>query len=177
MGDKEGLTSHKVADLDEFWKGEKNIKLLDPNLLASKDRIDLLKQLLDSKAKVDFTQGLDIRFMDDEIADLLNKINPKMIHFAWDNYEFKTYECLKKNREKFLMDGRRLRVYVLTNFNTNHEQDLERIYKLKELDYDPYVMIYDKPKAPKTTRDLQRYVNNKFIYRSCNTFEEYKRGI
>lgn len=34
VGDKEGLYSRKVADLTEFWRGQKNIKLLDPNLLA-----------------------------------------------------------------------------------------------------------------------------------------------
>ena len=53
----------------------------------------------------------------------------------------------------------KLRVYVLTNFNTTHEQDLERIYKLRELDYDPFVMIYDKPNAPKQTKQMARWVN------------------
>ena len=32
---KEGRKSIKVADLNEFWKGQKNIKLLDPNILAA----------------------------------------------------------------------------------------------------------------------------------------------
>ena len=54
---KEGICSHKVADLSEFWNGQKNIKLLDPNLLACKEHLDLLQQLVDSKAVVDFTQG------------------------------------------------------------------------------------------------------------------------
>ena len=35
---KEGRCSVKVANLDEFWKGQKNIKLLDPNILACKGR-------------------------------------------------------------------------------------------------------------------------------------------
>ena len=98
-----------------------------------------------------------------------------MIHFAWDNYEFKTYEKLKALRSLFRVDGRKLRVYVLTNFNTTHEQDLERIYKLKELDYDPYVMIFDKPHAPKQTRKLQRWCNNKYIFRACEKFEDYQK--
>lgn len=96
-----------------------------------------------------------------------------MIHFAWDNYEFDTYEKLKRLRPIFKTDGRHLRVYVLTNFNTTHEQDMERIQKLRELDYDPYVMIFDKPKAPKKTKQLQRWCNNKFIFRSCE-FENYQ---
>ena len=32
VGDKEGLKSVKVADLSEFWRGQKNIVLLDPPL-------------------------------------------------------------------------------------------------------------------------------------------------
>lgn len=100
-------------------------------------------------------------------------MNTSMIHFAWDNYEFKTYDKLKRIRPMLDKCGRNLRVYVLTNFNTTIEQDLERIYKLKELDYDPYVMIYDKPKAPKEVRRMQRWCNNKFIFRACETFENY----
>ena len=98
-----------------------------------------------------------------------------MIHFAWDNYEFGTYEKLKRFRPMFEKPGRNLRVYVLTNFNTTIEQDLERIYKLKELDYDPFVMIYDKPNAPKKIKHLQRWANNKFVFRSVDRFEDYNK--
>ena len=67
-------------------------------------------------------------------------------------------------------------VYVLTNFNTTIDQDLERIYTLRDLGYNPYVMVYDKEHTtPKmTVRKLQRWVNNRFIFRSTKTFEEYK---
>ena len=58
---KEGRRSVKVADLSEFWRGEDEIKLLDPNLLACPDHEALLEQLAASRALVDFTQGLDIR--------------------------------------------------------------------------------------------------------------------
>ena len=46
---KEGKCSYKVADLSEFWRGQKNIVLCDPNILACKDHIELLQQLADSK--------------------------------------------------------------------------------------------------------------------------------
>ena len=174
VGEKEGLCSNKVADLKEFWRGQKDIKLLDPNLLACKDWRELLQQLIDSKAYIDFTQGLDIRLMTKEKAEMINRLKIKMVHFAWDNYEFKTYEKLREIRPYLKFNGRKLRVYVLTNFNTTMEQNLERIYKLKELDYDPYVMIYEKWKAPKEIKRLQRWVNNKFIFRSCERFEDYK---
>ncbi|HEY5585689.1 MAG TPA: radical SAM protein [Ruminiclostridium sp.] len=171
----EGNKSYKVADLNQFWKGETSIKLLDPNTLACKDRLELLDQLIDSKAWVDFTQGLDIRFMADEVIEKIKQIRIKMIHFAWDGERDTT--LILKNLEHFKketnIDSRKLRVYVLTNYETEHSFDLERIYKLKELGYDPYVMVFDKDHAPKQTKKLQRWVNNKFIFRVCERFEDY----
>ena len=174
VGEKEGLKSYQVAELNEFWRGQKQITLFDPNLLASSDSVKLLNNLIQSKMSIDINQGFDIRFMTDEKAHLINQMKLKILHFAWDNYEFKTYEKLKYYRPKLKFDGRKLRVYVLANFNTTIEQDLERIYKLRELDYDPYVMIYDKPKANKQIKQIQRWVNNKFIWRTCDKFENYK---
>ena len=173
MGDKEGLISRKVADLDEFWKGQKKIEILDPNLLACKEhRIELLDQLIDSKAEVNFNQGLDVRFADSEIAEKLNKIKVKLIHFAWDNYEFKTYEKLSEMRKSLKYDRNKVVVYILTNFDTTQDQDLERIYKVRDLGFDPYVMIYDKPNAPKITKNMQRWCNAHII-RVCERFEDY----
>ncbi|MDU4890984.1 MAG: radical SAM protein [Clostridium sp.] len=176
VAEKEGQCSKKVADLNSFWNGQKEIKLLDPNLIACKEWKGLLQQLIDSKAWIDFTQGLDIRLMTKEKAEMLNKLKVKMLHFAWDNYEFETYEKLKEFRPLLDYDFRRLRVYVLTNFNTTHEQDLERVYKLKELGFDPYIMIYEKDKLPRghRTKRLQRWVNSKWIFRSVENFEDYK---
>lgn len=173
VSEKEGNT-HTVADLDEFWRGEGEIMVMDSNITASKDCERLFGQLIESNAWVNFEGGLDIRFLTDKGAEQLNQMKTSMIHFAWDNYEFQTYEKLKRFRPAIKKDVRKLRVYVLTNFNTTHEQDLERIYKLKEIDCDPYVMIYDKPNAPMNTRRLQRWCNNKFIFRTCDRFEDYK---
>lgn len=164
VGDKEGLVSRKVADLNEFWSGQKNIKLLDPNLIACKEWKSLLRQLIDSNAMVDFTQGIDIRLMTEEKAEMINQIRTSMIHFAWDNYpdEF-VYKQLKKYR-KYFHGKHKPSVYVLTNFNTTHEQDMDRVKRISALDYEPYVMIFDKPNAPKMTRYLQRWANNKRVF-------------
>lgn len=164
VGDKEGLQSHAVANLKEFWRGQKNIEILDPNLLACKiHRIELLNQLIDSGAEVNFNQGLDVRFTDKEIAEKLNRMKVKNIHFAWDNYEFKTYEKLKEMRSLLRYDRHTVVVYILTNFNTTHEQDLDRVYKVADLGFDPYVMVYDKPNAPRITKDIQRWCNAHII--------------
>lgn len=133
----------------------------------------MLEQLEDAGAWVNFNQGLDVRFLTKETAMQLNRIKTKMIHFAWDNWEEMTYHCLKRAREWLDKDGRSVRVYVLTNYNTNTSQDLKRIYAIRDIGFDPYVMIYDKPHAPKITRDIQRWCNSKWVYRSCPSFDDY----
>ena len=173
---KEGRTSRKVADLSEFWNGERYIKLLDPNLLAAPEHMELLGQLAASEAWVDFTQGLDARLLTTENINLLNMCKVKMMHFAWDNPRD---EHIPRMLQMFaerstVTDYRKRRVYVLTNYWSTHSEDLRRVYWLRENGYDPYVMIYDKLHAPKETRHLQRYVNNKIIFRSCERFEDYR---
>jgi len=173
----QGLISHKVADLKEFWNGQKEIVLLDPNITACKDWKDLFQQLIDSKAKVDFSQGLDIRMMTEEKAQMLKQMKIKLIHFAWDKYTDKKmiipkFEMFKKITN---IRDRDLVVYVLCNFDTTFEEDLERVYTLRDLGYSPYITLYDKEHIPKghNLLRLQRWVNNRFIFWSCNTFEEY----
>ena len=174
VAEKEGKQSKKVADLENFWRGQKYIKLLDPNLLACPDWKELMQQLIDSKAWVDFTQGLDIRLMTAEKADMIQQCKKKMLHFAWDNPEDElTFEKLKEYRKAFSLLDDKCKVYVLTNFNSTHEQDLERVYRLRDIGYDPFVMVYEKWNAPKETRRLQRWCNNKVIFRAEPDFAKY----
>ena len=177
--DKEGLCSRKVADLSEFWDGQKNIELLDPNLLASKEWEELLQQLIDSKATVNFNQGLDIRMMNDRKAEMLSKIPIKAIHFAWDRYEDKDLiqPKFKIFREKSSIRAKDLQVYCIVGDKERRvlDSDLERIYWLRDNGYAPYVMIYEKYQLPKGHEliKLQRWVNNRFIFWKTNTFKEY----
>ena len=179
VGKKEGRCSIKVADLSEFWNGQKNIVLLDPNMFACKDWKDLSRQLIDSGAWVDFSQGCDIRIMTDEKAEYLKQMKIKQIHFAWDRYEDKDIIVPKFKKFSELTGWKywKMTVYCLCNFNTTFEQDLERIYTLRDLGYSPYVMLYEKDKIPvgHKLRKLQRYVNSRSIFRSCNSFEDYGR--
>lgn len=174
---KEGRYSRQVADLSEFFREQKEIKLLDPNILACRNHESLLQQLESSGAWVDFTQGLDVRLTNPDNISLLNKIKTKMLHFAWDNPKQDLTECFKLFSEHTkIKDSKRKKVYVLTNFDSNISEDLYRIYTLRDLGYDPYVMIYQKENADRTHRNLQRYVNNKRIFNSIARFEDYKIG-
>lgn len=171
---KEGLCSLKVANLSEFWNGQKNIVLLDPNILACKERKELLQQLIDCKSYIDFTQGLDARFVTDEIAEMICKCNIKMVHFAFDfmKNEKQIVKGLKTFKKYFKKSDRNLSVYILTNYDTTIKEDLYRLHKVEKLGYTPDIRIYNKPSAPQILKDLQRWCNNKFIYRSCD-FKDY----
>lgn len=175
---KEGQRARKVADLSEFWKGQRNITLLDPNIIACVDWKELLEQLIDSKAKININQGIDIRIMTQEKAEMIKKLRVESVHFAWDRYEDKEHiiRKLKEFKEITGWGARKTSVYVLTNFNTTIEQDLERVYTLRNLDYNPYVMIYKKETTKSTDeiRRLQRWVNNKIIFKTIKRFEDYK---
>lgn len=177
VGKKEGRISRKVADLSEFWRGQKNIVLCDPNILACPDWKDLLMQLMDSGAYVDFNQGLDIRMMTEEKALMLDRIRIKEIHFAWDRYEDKD-KVLPKLKlyadvSKHTPHTHNAIVYTLVNFSTTIEQDLDRIYTLRDLGFWPYVMIYDKAHCDPIYKALQRWVNNRFVFAKVDRFEDY----
>lgn len=177
VGEKEGRRSVKVANLDEFWRGQKNIVLCDPNILACKEWEDLLGQLSESNAKVDFNQGLDARLLTPQKIDALNRIKISEIHFAWDKYDDGKVILpkLEMFRElgKFKKTAHNAIVYVLCNYDTTIEQDLDRIYTLRRLGYWAYVMLYDKGHASKEHRRMQRWCNNRLIFAQCEKFEDY----
>lgn len=177
---KEGKCSHKVADLNEFWNGQKNICLCDPNLLACKDHMELLQQLADSGATVEFNQGLDVRMINDKNIELLKQIKLKDIHFAYDRYQDK--EIIEPRLKAFKeatgydKDKGRVMVYILVNYDTTLEQDIERIQFCRSLRFAPYPMIYDKEHCDPVYKKLQRWCNN-VIFWNCPTFEDYDGRI
>lgn len=166
--EKEGTTSRKVADLSEFWKGQKEIVLMDPNILACKDHMELLKQCADSGARIEFNQGIDARLLTEENTKAIQKIKLKCIHFAWDRPkdEKSIVPKLKRFKEVTGIRDRDAIVYVLTNYDTTFEEDLYRVYTIRDIGMTPYVMIYNKDKTKRTdpVRRLQSWVNNKRIW-------------
>lgn len=177
----QGSRAVKVADLSEFWSGQPYIVLLDPNISACKEWKELFQQLIDSKAYIDFSQGLDIRLMTDDKIEMLSKMKVKQVHFAWDRYEDREIilpklqhfkEITKWSRQKII-------VYCLVGDRERRvtDQDLDRIYTMREIGVDPYVMIYDKESLPKSheLKKLQRWVNSRPIWGSVKTFDEYNR--
>lgn len=177
---KEGRASIKVANVSDFWNGQKEIKVLDPNITACREKRDLLHQYRETGAWIDFTQGIDIRLTNEADIDDLNHMKIKRLHFAWDNPEDDLKEKFRQFSDLFqIKDYRRKMVYCLTNYeNVSTEEHIERalyrIYSLRDMGYDPYCMIYDKPHAPRELRRLQRWCNSKFIFKAEPDFSKYR---
>ena len=135
-----------------------------------------MQQYKETGAMLDFTQGLDIRLLNDaDIADI-NEMRLRTLHFAWDNPKDDLEQKFRNFAQGFRRKSNIGMVYCLTNFNSTMEENLYRIYTLRDLGYDPYVMIYDKPHAPKEIKRLQRWCNNKIIFKRCPKFEDYRTG-
>ena len=175
VSDKEGRRTNHVADLSEWWRGQKNIKLMDANILACKEREILLKQLADSNAYIDYTQGLDARLIDSDVAKLINNTKIKMVHFSFDDIknEKAIVRGLTEFNETTTLSDREKRCYILVNYNSTYAEDLYRIKKIIELGYSPDVRLYQKELAPQFLKDLARWSNNSIIYRSCD-FLDYE---
>lgn len=181
VAEKEGRKSVKVADLSEWWRGQKIIVLMDPNILAYQDHMELLGQLADSRAWVDINQGLDCRLLTEQNIEAINRLKLREIHFAWDYMKeskavlrgLKLYAGLANRKPH----GQYGTVFCLTNYDTTMEENLYRIYTLRDMGYDPYVMVYDKPHAPREIRLLQRWCNNRIIFRSEPDFDKYNPKI
>lgn len=170
----QGRKVHTVARLNEFWNGQKNIELLDPNISASRDWKMHMEDLIASGAWVSFNQGLDIGLITEEKIDDLNRLKWKRIHFAWDRPEDDYGERFAMVMGKLKRASRKtISAYVLTNNGSTLDEDLDRIMTLRNLNIQPYVMIYRKPTAPPLTRKLQRWVNNPMLFWSNDTFERY----
>lgn len=175
---KEGRCSVKVADVKDFWNGQPEIRILDPNITACREKRDLFRQYMETEAILDFTQGLDIRCLNDEdIADI-NRMRLRTLHFAWDNPNDRLEEKFENFAKQFRRKSNIGTVYCLTNFEEatvgeHIERALYRIYWLRDRGFDPYLMIYNKPNAPKEIRHLQSWCNAKPVFKSVPKFEDY----
>jgi hypothetical protein len=179
--EKEGnIREH--AEVEEFLNPKSNIiVLLDNNFLALPSHIKKLQKYIDKGWRMDFNQGLDVRLVNEENAKLLAKIKYKeMMRFAWDN--IKDEDEIIRGLEFVIGAGirpRNITVYVLIGFDSTFEEDLYRIQRLREIKDErgsikPYVMNYNNELKSRKYKDFMRWVNNPWIFKSCD-WEEYKK--
>lgn len=172
----DGNDERHVADLADFWDGQRIVRLLDDNIMADTDEFCRdCEQLHDANVHV-IWEALDIRLVTDETAAALATVKPsKSIHFAWDGHGqdssiVQGIETLKRHGIK----PWRLMFYVLVGFNTSREYDMHRIMTLHKLGANPFVMPFDKSEPYQ--KHLARWCNNKFIFKKT-TFDKYEPWV
>lgn len=127
--------------------------LLDNNLLALPNALDILAEMTERRLTVNFNQGLDIRLMTEEIARALARIHymdfsrqNRTLHFAFD--DTKLEGKVRQGISILLGVGipaRHLCFYVLAGFGDQTLEDvLYRCGVLREYGIRPYVMRYRK---------------------------------
>lgn len=171
--EKEGSIKDN-APITEFLAHDK-VMLLDNNFLASPRCKQNLNFLIINKLKVNFNQGLDIRLVDKEKAELLAQtkyyswnFKTRSLYFAFDDmrYEQEVWKGIDA-LETAGISMRRLMFYILVGYNTTEKEDLYRIYALHERGIVPFVMPYNQ-----TKNRLTRFVNGRYI--QFMKLEDYK---
>jgi len=182
------------SDLKEFLHPRhRKVILLDNNLLASPNWEKTLLDLIRERVKVCFTQGLDIRLINDDNAKLLRlcrsydiDFTRPRLYFSFDLPEMeeqvvKGVEILKKHE----IPPQRLLFYMLVGYGVKKEEytwdyfiknDYRRFEIIRNLGALPYPMIYNDRKDIPLLRRFQRWV----IHHQYNKipFDKYtyKRG-
>lgn len=148
----------------------KTITVIDNNPFKNPNWEEMVKFLVKVNKPVNFCSGISLRDFNDLHGLALQKLKiHKQINVAWDN-------PLEDLRPKILqllkfIKPYRVQCYVLVEYWSTKQQDLDRIYWLKEQGVDPFVMPYKKTRYAK---DLARWCNKRII-KSCPDFEKYNR--
>lgn len=163
---KEGKNK-SVNSITKIWRGDphpKNILLLDNDFFGQLDWKVKINEAIDGNFKLCFSQGINIRLIDKEGAELLakckyydNEFKTKRIYTAWDN---KRDEKIFTKGVNHLIDSgikpSNIMVYMLCNYwEKGLTADVwHRFNEMVKIGLMPYPMLYDKPNA---SNDLIRF--------------------
>lgn len=149
--------------------------LSDNNLTADPYCLDKLREIKERGLVVDITQGIDVRLLTPEIAQALSEVKHlRSIHYAWDLMQFE-----RPVLEGIKVLSRHVKTwkhmcFMLVGFNTTFEEDMYRFCRIRELNVDPYVMVYNQ-KLDSKLKHFARWVNGR-IYNTCS-WEEYRPWV
>lgn len=151
--------------------------LMDNNVLACAHGVEQLSDMVGQNVKIDCNQGLDSRLVTPEIAKILAGLKwIRFIRTACDTDA--SMESVGAMIERLAHEGvkpYRIFVYVLV-------QDIEsaerRVQFLRKMGADPFAQPYrdftTNAEPAKELKDFARWVNDKAIFKSVQTFAEYK---
>ena len=165
---KEGLIKEN-AYITEFLNGQKEVILLDNNVLAHEHVLKQIEKIIALDIKIDFNQGLDAKIIanNKDIAKLLSRVKwIRYLRIACDTKSQIPYiEKALANLNEFGFKNYKVFVYVLIK---DIPDALERIIFLKEKGCSPFAQPYrdieNKISPTKEQKKLARWVNHKAIF-------------
>jgi hypothetical protein len=172
----------KNSDIDGLLlnpEGGDKLMLLDNDFFGGPQWRVNLERIIELRLRVCFVQGLNIRIITEEQAELLarcrytnSKFNQRYLTFAWDR--FNDGKLIEKGRRICNDRGipsERMQFFVLIGFDTTEEQDYERVMTLREWGCMPFVMPYNR--SDPYQRSFARWVNNRAVFNVCS-WKDYK---
>lgn len=186
---KEGKIK-KTSSFDDFVPvGQRNVMLLDDNLLMYSGVEDLLNEMIARKYAVNFSQTLDIQLVDDHIAQLLyridyrnSKFTKSMIYFSCNSVKTVKRFFDRKDILKSFGDDR-VSVVAMYGFNTHLSEDYELLLMIKKLRLIPFLQEYHPivdvpPRIPKNFFDMDMNAVIRLTFRSNGkNWEKYLRWL
>lgn len=178
---KEGRPKHYmyIEDLLVNPNGGNRLMLLDNDFFGGPFWHSHLIEIIGLKLKVCFVQGLNIRIITPDQAELLSKcnyqnskFNQKYLSFAWDRYN--DGKLIKKGIEICNSAGipcNHMQFFVLIGYDSTPEEDFERVMTLRDMGCMPFVMPYNK--SVPYQKSFARWVNNRAVFKSCS-WQDYK---
>jgi hypothetical protein len=162
------------ADVSEFWNGEKNIILLDNNILAHSHGLKTLEYLASQNVTVDCNQGMDARLVTPEIAKIIASVKWDKIRFSMDHKD--TIDAVKRavtlTRRAMGKQGNFF-CYVLSE---DPDEAMLRVKECLDIKISPFVQPYREPGTWEISREnmlFARYCNRHKTLHSC-TWAEFK---
>ena len=160
------------GDLVELSTWEPKPLVLDNNLTAcSRAHFDRVIDKLLPLPHVDFTQGLDARFLTTHHAQRLAELNLHRVRIAWDRtqYEPSVYRAIQTLRAAGI-PKRVIRVYVIFGFEDTPEDALYRFQTLKfQWGINPMPMRYQ----PLTGTEKNAYVDPNWTDYELRKMQKY----
>lgn len=182
MKTREG-TPRSVRTLHELWRGApypKNIHLLDNDFFGQDQWRDRLEEAIHGKFKICFNQGINIRLISEEQAEVLAKVRytddsftSKRLYTAWDNLgDEQRFKDGVEMLQRAGISPKHLMVYMLIGFRRGEteEEVLYRYNEMVKLGCNPYPMVFDNKN--KFLKHFQRWVVRRYC--KFKTWDEYK---
>lgn len=146
---KEGRLQSNYSMFNDFVpKGQKNVMLLDNNLLLVPSVNELLEEMVKRKLNVNFSQTLDIQYLTEEIYPKLKMVNSvnsrftrRMIYFSCNTAKQAEWFILKSDMLKGFGRGQ-VTTVIMFGFNTRLSQDFVILKTMKKLGIVPFVQEY-----------------------------------